>query len=212
MFRALSKFFSAVFHPLMMPTFVVIILLNSTSFLAYTTGETLKNFLYGIVFITTYVIPVVGVLLLWKNGFISSLEIPERKERYLPFILTTLCYFGTIYLLLKLPVPKIFALMIVGGLVATITAFIITLKWKISVHMIGIGGALGLIVGYTQLFPTNMTHILMLIALVAGILGSSRLTLDAHTKSQVYVGFLVGFFVEIIYLAFIVKPYFLGIA
>jgi membrane-associated phospholipid phosphatase len=52
----------------------------------------------------------------------------------------------------------------------------------------------------------------MLIALVAGILGSSRLTLDAHTKSQVYVGFLVGFFVEIIYLAFIVKPYFLGIA
>ena len=212
MFRALSKFFSAVFHPLMMPTFVVIILLNSTSFLAYTTGETLKNFLYGIVFITTYVIPVVGVLLLWKNGFISSLEIPERKERYLPFILTTLCYFGAIYLLLKLPVPKIFALMIVGGLLATITAFIITLKWKISVHMIGIGGALGLILGYTQLFPTNMTHILMLIALVAGILGSSRLTLDAHTKSQVYVGFLVGFFVEIIYLVFIVKPYFLGIA
>ena len=76
---------------------------------------------------------------------------------------------------------------------------LINLRWKISIHMTGIGGLFGLIYGLSYSMNMPMIYLLMIIAVIAGVLGMSRMLLKAHTPAQVYVGFLSGFFIEVGY-------------
>ncbi len=201
----LAKLFSIILHPLLMPLYATWILLNTGSYLSFSTSPILQKFIYFVVFISTTLLPSLGVWLLLKNGKINSLEMPERKERNSPFIITLLCYIASVYLLFNMPIARIFAYMVGGGLLAIIWAFIINLKWKVSIHMMGIGGLMGLMFGYALLFHVNMIFILIMMASLAGILGWARLKLEAHTPAQVYVGFVGGFFIELAYIWFIVK-------
>ncbi len=78
-----------------------------------------------------------------------------------------------------------------------IITLIISFFWRISFHTIGIGGILGLLF-YLQVFQaqlfSNLTFALIpAIVITAGIIGSARLYLNAHTPSQIYVGYIVGF-------------------
>jgi membrane-associated phospholipid phosphatase len=70
----------------------------------------------------------------------------------------------------------------------------ITRSWKISIHMVGIGGLLGAVLALTTYhYPMDALILLCSIILIAGGLASARLWLGAHTKGQVYAGFAVGF-------------------
>ena len=201
----LAKVFSIILHPLLMPLYATWIILNTGSYLSFSTSPILQKFIYFVVFISTTLLPSLGAWLLMKNGKINSLEMPERTERNLPFIITLLCYVASVYLLFNMPIPRIFAYMVAGGLLAIIWAFIINLKWKVSIHMMGIGGLMGLMLGYALLFHVNMIFILIMISSLAGILGWARLKREAHTPAQVYVGFVGGFFIELFYIWFVVK-------
>jgi membrane-associated phospholipid phosphatase len=72
-------------------------------------------------------------------------------------------------------------------------AFIITSKWKISAHMIGIGGITGLIAYLIYYLHVNLEIYLIVIVLVSGLTGTARLILNAHHPSEIYSGFLMGF-------------------
>jgi hypothetical protein len=208
--KAFAKIISIIFHPLLIPLISVVIILNSQSYLAYTTTSSIKYFIYGLIFISTYFIPSVAAILLWKKGLISSLEMPERKERLIPFIITLICYIGSIYIMIKLPISLIYSIIVFGGALVVLSALLISLKWKISIHMIGIGGLLGLICGYSFLYEIPFLKYIMVISIIAGMVGSARLILKAHSSAQVYSGFLVGFFVEIIYMTVIINYYLKG--
>ncbi len=201
----IAKVFSIILHPLLMPLFATWIILNTGSYLSFSTSPILQKFIYFVVFISTTLFPSLGAWLLMKKGKISSLEMPKRTERNSPFIITLLCYVASVYLLFNMPIPRIFSYMVAGGLLAIIWAFIINLKWKVSIHLMGIGGLMGLMFGYALLFHVNMIFILIVISSLAGILGWARLKLLAHTPAQVYVGFVGGFFIELAFIWFVLK-------
>lgn len=203
----LAKGFAIILHPLLMPLYATWLLLNTGSYLSFSTAPTLQNFIYIVLFVTTVVFPGLGAWSLLKNGKIGSLEMPDRQERHWPFVLTLVCYLAAIYLLLRLPIPRIFAYMVGGGLLAIAWAFIINLKWKVSIHMMGIGGLMGLLFGYALLFHVNMQFTFILISVLAGILGWARLKRNAHTPSQVYVGFVGGFLIEFTYIWFFIREF-----
>ncbi len=201
----IARAFAIVLHPLLMPLYATWLILNSGSYLSFATSPVLQKFIYLVVFISTTVFPGLGAWSLLKQGKIGSIEMPVREHRHWPFIVTLVCYIASVFLLLKLPIPRIFAFMVGGGLLSIIWAFIVNLKWKVSIHMMGIGGLMGLMVGFAQIYHVNMVLTLMLIAVLAGILGWARLKRNAHTPSQVYVGFLGGFLIEFVYIWFFVK-------
>jgi membrane-associated phospholipid phosphatase len=175
------------------------IVLNGGSYLTFTTGIALQHFIYSLLFLGTFMLPVLFSTLLWKSGKISSLEMPKREERYAPFLITLVCYAAVIAFAWKLPVPRLFIFLVGGGFMAILWSFVINLKWKISIHMTGIGGLMGIIYGIAHKFRMEPVLILTAISVVAGLLGTSRMILKAHTPAQVYVGFLSGFLLETLY-------------
>lgn len=87
-----------------------------------------------------------------------------------------------------------------ASVVIMVIAIIITLKWKISAHMFGVGGLIGgaMAVSY-YVERTNPYYMLMGLFLMAGLVGTSRLLLRRHTLYQVIAGFLLGFMVSFVF-------------
>lgn len=95
---------------------------------------------------------------------------------------------------------KIFLL---GSCVSVVLTLIINLFWKVSAHAIGIAGVVGAVIGLSLRIHYNLSPLIIMLISLFGLVGFARLKLLAHTPSQVYVGFLVGFASEItLYLLF----------
>ena len=71
---------------------------------------------------------------------------------------------------------------------------IVTIRWKISMHMTAIGGLCGFLLVWGMNYQGDVRNAFILFLLLSGILATSRLYLKKHTPLQVYLGFLFGLF------------------
>jgi len=201
----LARFTSYIFHPLFMPTngmIVIYFIGRVPGFNPYSTDTNKSTALLAvsILFIATSIIPLLITLALKKLKYISSLHMPNKEERTIPFILTCFCYFGAYYYLryyLDLNLNGLIFYFIFFGMFATILGFFITLSWKISVHMIGIGGVAGIISLLSKMNNNVLICPLVITFFVAGLIAFSRLQLGAHNLKQIIAGFCLGFGCEI---------------
>ena len=193
---AVARAVSLLFHPLFLPTYGLYLIFNGDSYLNYMTPEESKRALYTYFFLNTVVMPGLSIWVMKYSKMISSFQLENRKERTVPFIVT-LFYFGLTYFLIKsIPLPPALFAMHTGVMLTVALAILINFKWKISIHMLGIGGLLGGILALSINLQYNAMGQICLILLVAGLVGSSRLWLKAHHPAQVYVGALVGFLIQ----------------
>jgi membrane-associated phospholipid phosphatase len=59
--------------------------------------------------------------------------------------------------------------------------------------MVGMGGLIALVIYISFYLKVNLSFYLILVVLLAGITGTARLILKAHTPAEVYSGFVMGF-------------------
>lgn len=196
MSKALAKFLSYILHPLLMPFFAVVLVVNLNTYIAYSISPQVQRIIITLVFITTGVLPVLTAILLLQKGIIKSLEMETIAERRLPFISTAIFYMVCFYLLKQLPVPRLLSLMVLGATITIFIAWVLSYKWKVSVHMIGIGGFAGMMFGLSQVLNADLLLMIIGAILISGLLGTARLVMEAHTPKQIYFGFLIGFFTE----------------
>tara|TARA_B100000508_G_scaffold140481_1_gene141686 strand:- start:10315 stop:10929 length:615 start_codon:yes stop_codon:yes gene_type:complete len=189
----LAQIISYVFHPGLMPTLGLVLILNLDSYLRHTIPSNLKLFVLGLVFINTFVFPVLLLFFLRFRKAISSYQLDNRKERILPFGITCIFYFFTYNLIQKTPLPPIVVSLFLGMTISVVMAYLTTYFYKISIHMMGISGVLaGLLVLYLQ-FSANYFVEIVLVSLVWGLIGYARLKLKKHTAAELYTGVVVGF-------------------
>ncbi|MCC2545895.1 hypothetical protein LJY25_05520 [Hymenobacter sp. BT175] len=139
----------------------------------------------------TFLLPALATGLLYKLGKITSLELGERRQRPLPLLLGALS-FGAAAFLLHNPAryDALLSQMLVGMTIAVLLTTLITLRWKISAHGVGMGGALGLLL---LVYPRLAGSLVVAGAVAAaGAVLWARLRLQAHTPAQVYAGFALG--------------------
>ena len=179
-----------------MPLYGTFILLNTSSYISFTIFPALRNALYIVILFSTFLLPAITFLFMLKRKQIDSLEMQTRAERNMPYISTLLFYAAGWYLLNKLPLPRAFGNIVMGASLVIFIAYLINLRWKISIHMIGLGGLAGLLFAFATMFNIELAIPLALLIAFAGITGTARMYLDAHIPSQIYAGFLVGFGVE----------------
>lgn len=196
MIRTISKVLSYLLHPILMPSYAVLLIFQISSYYSTIVNDDIKLRVYIIVAINTLAIPVAAVYLMYLRGWIKSFTMEDRSERILPFIVTSICYFAAYYLLRFLPLPKVFNLLILGSATAIILATMITIRWKISIHMVGIGGIVGGLLSISQYLSVDFSQAILAVMLAAGMLGTARLMVSDHTPIQVYSGFLLGFACE----------------
>lgn len=197
-----AKVISYVFHPLIMPIIGLLIIFNTESYINYTVSQELKQAVLILVGTSTFIIPILISILLLNRKIINSLEMETQQERIIPYCFTIAFYVFTLYMLKQAPIPFFIFNFIIGATLSIIVAFIVNIKWKISAHMIGIGGLFGALLCVSILLEIYITPYLILSLLLAGLIGSSRLILKAHTPSQIYTGFGVGIICQFIVLYF----------
>lgn len=207
---------SVLFHPLLMPTYMLALLLlvNPYLFGVSSWGDHISKLLLLRVFISTFLLPMVGVAMLRGVGFISSLEMRDKSERIGPYIITGIFYLWMFRNLVDNPqIPTAFTIFMLGAVIGVFLAFFINIFSKISAHAVGMGGLVAMVVITMFLFSYdtfslqtdwfgmlhfNMTVVLLAALLAAGLTGTARLWLHAHIPSEVYGGFFIGFLSQLI--------------
>ena len=196
--KTLALTLSVLFHPLLMCTYGCLLLffgIHNTVYDYLTAFET-KWRISLIVFIFSFLFPLTNIFILYRLKRIPSITLSERADRTFPYLMTAVFYFGLFYLMLDVNIWRVIKLSVAGaGLAILLTAFI-NLKFKISAHMVGIGGLLGLLISVSQLIKFDMTPFYMAVIILAGLLGFARMRLDEHSPRQVYLGFCLGLFVQ----------------
>ena len=191
LFRPISQILSAVLHPLVMPLLSILLIVqySALSFVEWS----IQAYLLAVTTLFTVISPVLFILLIYRLKLVSSPTLFKREDRTLPYLFTIISYALCSYIFYKNNVPLWLTAIIIGGLLALVTAGIITRWWKISAHMTGIGGLLACAV--VLHYPLGFLPLWLLcsIVLLAGLLGSARIYLRCHTFGQVLAGWINGF-------------------
>jgi len=146
------------------------------------------------VILFSFAIPAILIFMLYKIGVISDLSLKVRRERIYPYIITLLSYSVMIFFYYRMNMPPWFLMIMVSSVAIMLVAILITLKWKISAHMFGIGGLIGGAMSVSYFVEhSNPYFMFMGLFIIAGLVGTSRLILKRHTLAQVIAGFLLGF-------------------
>jgi len=190
--KGLAQLLSLVFQPLFMPLYSVFLLFNTDTYITYAITPEVRQFIYGVVVINAIMLPMAVFFFLLRKGAIDSLHMHTARERSLPFLTVMLFQLSTFYLFHKMPVPSLIPNLVLGGVLSVGIALLINFRWKISIHMLGMGGLVGTFIGLAVRYQVNALHLVMVLILLSGLVGYARLRLDAHTPAQVYAGFLAG--------------------
>jgi len=191
----LFKIISIILHPIFMPIATIYISLALFPNIGFAISKNL-NFIYLILFFSTIFIPLISVLFLIKVNLVSSLEMSDYNERFFPLLITTVSMFTGYYILEGILILSFLLRdIMMGAIIIVFISSIISKYWKISLHMLGVGGMVGVMFSLNFLYGEIM-NILIIFILISGLLGVARIKEKAHNNLQVYIGFLTGFFVE----------------
>jgi hypothetical protein len=169
----LSRIISGVAHPMLMPLYSIFVVFHSGTFLDFTPPQLIRV-IYLIVGISTILLPISILPLLKAQNFVSDYGLTKRRERMVPLALSLIFYSLGFYLLMKFPITRIIAHLQLAAIISIGIIALISTKWKISIHMAGIGGFIGMIMSFTLLYAGSMRMYFMLGILLAGLLAYSR--------------------------------------
>ncbi len=186
---------SVLFHPLLLTTylFLLISLVFPTFFQPFST--TFRNWFVLLLFVLTVIMPSLNIWMFRKSGTITDVTMPERKERIIPFLWILGVYALTAYLFYsRLSFNQnVLGLLLICTILVGLALFL-TLFFKVSIHSLGMGGALAIVLMLNfhheqpvLIWPTALTFGL------TGVVMSARLYIGTHQPFEVYAGAAAGF-------------------
>jgi len=172
--KTVAHIISIIFNPLVIAPFTFYILI-------FNDLTPNKYFLLAITVTFTSLLPFFSILYFKKLGKISSLEAPIRKQRLELLVISSI--YNAIGFIL---VQYFHASNIVQGLMFcyacnTGITWFITRYWKISIHMIGLGGP------FIALFLSGYNNF-MIYGSIIMMVYYSRIKLKAHNHLQLITG------------------------
>lgn len=185
----IAKIISILFNPLIIAPITFYILIFD-----YNNQNNYLLFIIALFF--SSILPFSSIVYFKKIGKISSLEAPIRKQRLELLIISSLYYSIAFGLLNYHNAPNIVqGLMFCYAINTTIT-WLITQYWKISIHMIGLGGP------FVALLLCGHDH-LFLMAIIIILVYISRLKLKAHNHAQLIAGTFLAILLSYVELKFL---------
>ncbi|HYG16227.1 MAG TPA: hypothetical protein VEC12_10785 [Bacteroidia bacterium] len=189
----IARFFTYLFQPLLMPFYGTIIFLWYDDLLSLQLPLVTRLYILGFIFLLTFLLPALAALLMKNMGVIKSLEMETREERKIPLLFTAFIYTAVFFIIGQVPILARMRVFVLATTITVIVSGFITNYYKISIHMTGCGGVVGLIALMASYSYHNLTWLLAAAIIVSGFVGVSRIVLKAHTHGQVYLGFTLGF-------------------
>lgn len=191
---------SNTFNPLIVPVLAAAYLLFGANVFAFNVlNLQAKLILLGILTFFMFLLPLVSLLALMQFGMAENLNLPKRRQRFVPFLLS-ITFYAFCYRLLETieGLPDLLLHLILSGIILLITALAFTSRFQISIHTMCMGSFVGMLCFIGLFYNADSFYMLLLALFVSGLVGFSRLALNAHKPYQIYSGFLVGLIVQYI--------------
>jgi hypothetical protein len=181
-----------VLHPLIIPTWITIFLLFVLRVIP--TDSSKLWAITSLISTFTLALPILGIVIMKRTGFIDSLSMEDRSDRVIPMFFTTICFvLPQIFFFEILRYSNEMIVLMYAMTLCVLFGAIITNWYKISAHAISMGGVLSLVCYATFKSQDKIMLLPLIIALVSsGALLSARLFLQIHTPMQVFWGLFLG--------------------
>lgn len=214
--KILAKTISYLFHPLFITVYSLDVIYFLHPFIFDNKEDKSKVIFIAYTILSTLIIPILAIILMKNLNIIETLKMEKKTERIGPLIVISILY---LWLFINYKnsteLPLDFAAMMLGASFAVMSAFFINNFIKISLHTIGMGSVISLFlilkykleysglsfkISPASTVELSMDFLLIIVILLAGVVGTSRLFLKAHTVKELYLGYIVGFITQ--FLAF----------
>ncbi len=184
--RLLAHLISEVANPLYvaLPTFAVIALVSAP--------DILTAMLWWVVAaVGISVAPFLFVLHGVRRGSYSDHHVSIRKQRFIPLLFGLGSTAGAFVLLLILHASRVLIATVTAVIIAMIIATVITRFWKISLHLVGMTGAI-------TVFALMFGPLFLVLSPLVLIVAWARYQVEAHTLWQALAGAALAVSVTVI--------------
>lgn len=188
----LAKIISALFHPLFIPVYGMAIILSAPTLFEYLPFA-VKKLLLIIILINNVFLPISLLPFFIHSNIISSWTINSRRERIIPLMITAILYSASSFIIFRFPIPFFLKSFILAATFLALMATVINFWWKVSLHSVGSGAIIGMVLILSFKMNTPLMWYLISVIIAGGLILSSRLRLNFHSPQQVWFGFLTGF-------------------
>jgi membrane-associated phospholipid phosphatase len=195
--RGAATVVSYVMHPLFIPAIITFLIVSAlpeyfVTFKQYSIRFPYDRLYFRVISISIF-FPLLTVLLLRALRFVDSFQLRSQRDRIIPYIATIVYYFWAFYTFIREGVaPPFYNAFFLGVFLAVIASFIANNFVKISMHTVGWGGVIGLLLSLMWGMHMNVSVPLVITFFASGLVATARLILGAHTPAEVYAGFLTG--------------------
>lgn len=141
---------------------------------------------------TSVFLPVMTIFLLKGLGFISSIKLPEQKDRIVPYVACITFFFWSYYVSKKLGDPFELRVFLLALFLTSSASLLINNYIKISMHATGFGGVNALFVMMLMSGRLNDGFMLTLSFLLAGLVCTGRIRQKHHHPAEIYFGYFTG--------------------
>lgn len=187
---------SYLLHPLFVPVLLVYAIYKLAPVNFAHVPEEIRWRWLAMVAINTLLLPLLCVLLLKALGFIESIRMHRLKDRVIPLIASMIFYFWAYQVAKGTDMPFILNVLLLGNFWGIILVFMVSIFYKVSMHTAASGSILGIVIVLMIINPINMQLPLFAALLIAGLTGTARLALNAHTPAEVWLGYAIGVAVQ----------------
>ena len=182
--------FSYIFHPIFISIYGTLFYFLVTR--SYFYDSQIYVTLIQVV-ILTLLLPLSIYFLFRSLGVVTSFTEATLKERQMPIAVQAIL----LLVLLKFSISKEITTELfyffLGGLFSSILVLTaVILKFKASLHMIGISALIAFIYGLSSYYQLPFVNLISFCIVCIGLVASSRLYMKAHTYPELVVGIIIG--------------------
>jgi hypothetical protein len=195
--KTAARLISYLFHPLLMPTLGLLLILNSGTYLSLLDPDAKRAILF-VMALGTLIFPLLLIPVLYYRSLISTLQDASKEEKLVPHMVVLILYVITFVYFVRLPLSRIIHAYALSAAVLLLILLLVSLKFNICGHMTALGGITGLIISLILIYETPLQGMLMITLLASGVTGSARLSLGIQRPGEIYSGYLLGIGVVLI--------------
>ncbi len=190
--KKIAPVISILFHPMLMPTLGLLLLLNSGTYISLLDPAAKRAILF-VMALGTLFFPLLMMPILYYRKLITSIQNGSREERLISQVIILILYIITFVYFVRLPLSRVIHSYVLATAITLSVVILLGIWFKISLHTAALGGVAGLIIALIFLYETPLQGMLMIAVLAAGVTASSRLSMGVCRSAEVYSGYLVGF-------------------
>lgn len=150
------------------------------------------NALWMLVFLSTALLPVVSGMLISGIRDIRDLPSLNDQGRRIFMMATGVYQLLLLYMFVRAGMHYFVLPFFVGGAVSLFVCTLVSFKMRMSLHALGWGGLLSMLIFLMPHASSDFFFVILAVLIISGVVMSARLILQAHSRREVYAGFLTS--------------------